>query len=52
MLSEGRPSSAVYQHCGFGDYSNFYRAFRGEYGVSPKEFVAGLREEPAQATGP
>ena len=45
MLSEGRPSSAVYQHCGFGDYSNFYRAFRGEYGISPKAFVASLRED-------
>ena len=44
MLSEGRPSSAVYQHCGFGDYSNFYRAFRGEYGISPKAYVAALRE--------
>ena len=44
MLSEGRPSSAVYQHCGFGDYSNFYRAFRGEYGISPKAYVATLRE--------
>lgn len=49
LLTEGRPSSMVYQHCGFGDYSNFYRAFRGEYGVSPKEFVAGLREEPARS---
>ena len=44
MLSEGRPSSAGYQHCGFGDYSNFYRAFRGEYGISPKAYVATLRE--------
>ena len=45
MLSEGLPSSAVYQHCGFGDYSNFYRAFRGEYGVSPKRYVSSLRTE-------
>lgn len=52
LLTEGRPSSMVYQHCGFGDYSNFYRAFRGEYGVSPKEFVAGLREEPARTPEP
>ena len=48
MLSEGRPSSMVYQHCGFGDYSNFYRAFRGEYGISPKAFVASLREDAAR----
>ena len=51
MLSEGWPSSAVYQHCGFGDYSNFYRAFRGEYGVSPKKYVAALREETARNSG-
>ncbi len=38
MLSDGLPPTDVYQHCGFGDYSNFYRAFKGEYGISPKEF--------------
>ena len=50
MLSEGLPSSVVYHHCGFGDYSNFYRAFRGEYGVSPKTYAASLREEAARNT--
>ena len=40
MMSEGMPSSVVYQHCGFGDYSNFYRAFKSEYQISPKEFSA------------
>lgn len=24
--------------CGFGDYSSFYRAFKKEYGVSPREY--------------
>ena len=52
MLREGRPSSMVYQHCGFGDYSNFYRAFRNEYGVSPKSYVATLREEAAAQSAP
>ena len=47
MLSEGRSSSMVYQHCGFGDYSNFYRAFRNEYGISPKAYVAALHQEAA-----
>lgn len=51
MLSEGMPSSEVYQHCGFGDYSNFYRAFKAEYQISPKEFAnqlkIPLREEDA-----
>ena len=44
MLSAGKPSSEVYQSCGFGDYSNFYRAFRAEYQISPKEFVRRLKE--------
>ena len=44
MLSEGRPSSEVYQHCGFGDYSNFYRAFKAEYQISPKDFVQLLKD--------
>lgn len=44
MLSEGRPSSEVYQQCGFGDYSNFYRAFKAEYHISPKDFVLLLKE--------
>ena len=45
MLSAGKPSSEVYQSCGFGDYSNFYRAFKAEYQISPKEYMAALREE-------
>lgn len=44
MLSEGKPSSEVYQHCGFGDYSNFYRAFKAEYHISPKDYILLLKE--------
>lgn len=28
----------TYQTFGFGDYSSFYRAFKKEYGISPKDF--------------
>jgi AraC-like DNA-binding protein len=49
MLSEGVPSSEAYQQCGFGDYSSFYRAFRSEYRISPKEFVSKLKEATAMA---
>lgn len=28
----------AYQKFGFGDYSSFYRAFKKEYGISPKDF--------------
>lgn len=30
--------SEAYQMFGFGDYSSFYRAFKKEYGISPKDF--------------
>ena len=45
MISGGMATSEVYQHCGFGDYSNFYRAFKAEYQISPREFVENLRTE-------
>ncbi|GAA0753294.1 AraC family transcriptional regulator [Clostridium sartagoforme] len=32
----------VYKKCGFGDYSNFFRAFKNEYGVTPKEFYENI----------
>ena len=44
MMGEGMSSSEVYQHCGFGDYSNFYRAFKAEYQISPKEYISRLKE--------
>ncbi len=47
LLGEGRPSMEICQRCGFGDYSNFYRAFKNEYGISPKEFVAHLKQDMA-----
>ncbi len=28
----------AYQTFGFGDYSSFYRAFKKEYGISPRDF--------------
>lgn len=30
--------SEAYIQCGFKDYSSFYRAFKKEYGMSPKEY--------------
>ena len=40
----GENISQVYERFGFRDYSSFYRAFRREYGMSPKEY----REERLQ----
>lgn len=44
MMSDGVASSEAYQLCGFGDYSNFYRAFKAEYQMSPKDFAARVKE--------
>ena len=35
MLSEGKTASEVSTLCGFREYTNFYRAFKAEYGISP-----------------
>ena len=44
MLSSGLAPTEVYSHCGFGDYANFYRAFKAEYHISPKEFTTNARQ--------
>ncbi len=42
LIASGMTPGAVYQNCGFGDYANFYRAFKAEYGISPREFAAQI----------
>lgn len=44
MLFENVSPMDVYQKCGFGDYANFYRAFKSEYGISPKEFLVEMKK--------
>ena len=39
MLSEGMPPGEVYGKCGFRDYTNFFRAFKAEYGISPSACI-------------
>jgi AraC-like DNA-binding protein len=36
-IQSGENITKVYQQFGFGDYSGFYRAFKKEYGISPKD---------------
>lgn len=42
-LLAGESPTNIYSSCGFGDYANFYRAFRSEYGISPREFAQSAR---------
>lgn len=38
MILEGVPMEEVSERVGFSDYSTFYRAFRQEYGISPRQY--------------
>lgn len=38
MLGNGIAPGIVSSRCGFGDYANFYRAFKAEYGISPQSY--------------
>ena len=39
LIGEGEAMERVSQLCGFSDYSVFYKAFKKEYGLSPREFA-------------
>ena len=39
LLAEGMAPGDVYGACGFGDYANFYRAFKAECGMSPNQYA-------------
>ena len=45
MLVGGVNPTDAYRCCGFGDYANFYRAFRSEYGISPGEAFGGTAQD-------
>ena len=38
LLTAGETAGQVCRSCGFSDYTSFYRAFKKEYGISPKDF--------------
>lgn len=42
LMSQGMRPNEVSHLCGFQDYTGFYRAFKGEYGTSPREFLGKL----------
>ena len=44
LLAGGVAPSEACGYCGFGDYANFYRAFRAEYGMTPRQYVQSVRD--------
>ena len=38
LILEGMILELVAVQTGFSDYSSFYRAFKGEFGISPRQF--------------
>jgi len=44
LIKKGKAVTEVYMECGFSDYSNFIRAFRNNYGVSPKKYYKIIME--------
>lgn len=42
LVREGMAFTVVAQRCGFSEYSGFYKAFRNEYGLSPREYISQL----------
>ncbi len=38
LIQAGLPLEQVATQVGFSDYSAFYRAFKGEYGISPRQY--------------
>ncbi len=39
LLAAGEPAGQVCRSCGFSDYASFYRAFKSEYGMSPRSYA-------------
>lgn len=38
LIEQGAPLEAVAEQVGFSDYSSFFRAFKQEYGISPRQY--------------
>lgn len=48
LILQGIPLEQVGERVGFSDYSGFYRAFRQEYGISPRQYRKMQASETAE----
>lgn len=39
LMAQGKHPGEVWETCGFGDYTSFYRAFQAEYGMPPSDYA-------------
>ena len=44
LIEQGYPIVEVYQKAGFGGYNNFFRAFKKQYGMTPKQYYKETRQ--------
>ncbi len=44
LLEQGISVTDVYSRCGFSDYTNFFRAFKNEFGITPKQYYVLMRQ--------
>ncbi len=44
-ITSGEPITSAYERFGFRDYSSFFKSFKKEYGMSPKEYQSIYKRE-------
>ena len=52
LLPAGLPLQEISSRVGFADYSSFYRAFKKEYGISPRQYLRCNEPGPGQNNNP
>ncbi len=44
LIEEGKPIVDVSHICGLGSYNNLFRAFKKEFGITPKEYYSQIKK--------